>query len=107
MPLVYVAFVVNFLGLYLSLARGAWIGYAVSLPFLFWHKGKKVVVGIILGVVITSALIFAVSPKVRHTFLNRAGSNSQRISFFKAAFYAFKENPVFGVGYRNFERSSH
>ena len=94
---------VNGLGLVLSYARGAWLGYVLAVPFFFFKEHKKRFLAISAGLaVILGASVFAV-PKVHEMFFNRAGSNQERLSFFEAAFEGFKERPVFGWGYRNFE----
>ncbi|MDD0852502.1 O-antigen ligase family protein [Halobacteriovorax sp. GB3] len=100
--LIYLVWAINFIGLILSYARGAWIGFLVALPFFFFKKNRKIFISVIAGVVLVSGLSF-LSPKVREMFFKREGSNTQRIAFYKAAVAAFSEKPVFGFGYRNFE----
>ena len=101
-----IAFLLAHLGLYFSFARGAWIGYAIALPFFFFKKNKKRFLQIIAVLGILSISIFIGSEKVRNTFLNRKHSNLQRVSIFQAAYYATKERPLLGYGYRNFEPHS-
>ncbi len=101
--LIIASFLINFLGLYFSYARGGLIAFLVSVPFFFLknHLKKFIIILISGGVLLLGAIAFI--PKVNTMFLNRAESNNQRISFFKTAFMAFQERPLFGYGYRNFE----
>ena len=97
---------INFAGLIFSFARGAWLGFILALPFLFFKKHKKgfLITGLCGVVLLGSA--FLGSEKVRNVFTKRQGSNEQRIAFYHTAYMAFKEKPVFGWGYRNFEANS-
>lgn len=101
--LIYSAWVINFAGLYLSYARGAWLGFLAALPFFFIKKNKKIfVIGFVVGAIALGALI-GMNSKVRGMFFERQGSNEQRLAFFETAYVAFKEKPLFGWGYKNFE----
>ncbi|HAZ11683.1 MAG: hypothetical protein A2X86_18335 [Bdellovibrionales bacterium GWA2_49_15] len=97
------AFAINGFGLYLAFARGGWIGYAIAIPCFFLKKNKK----IIFALIAVAALFFVMSYNFLAPFKkmvsDREGSNAQRISFAQTAIVAFKERPVFGWGYRNFE----
>lgn len=108
LPFLYACTLINILGLYLSFARGAWIGFAVALPFFFFKEHKKAFVGLVVGVCLASGALLLVSPTVRETFFaaDRLTSNDMRISTYKATFEAFKEKPILGLGYRNFESES-
>lgn len=98
----YIIWFINFLGLYFSLARGAWIGYLAAIPFFFLKKNKKSFLTVaLIGVVAVGASL--TSTNVRKMFFDRARSNDERISFWKAAVAAANEKPFFGYGYRNFE----
>lgn len=104
--LLYISFSVNLLGLFYSFARGGWLGFLLGVPFLFLKEHtKKFLIGV-LGVALLGGGVFLGSQKVRDTFLNRQGSNEQRIHFFQTAYAAFKEKPILGFGYRNFEANS-
>lgn len=94
---------VNFMGLVLSYARGAWIGFALAIPFYFFKEHKKRFVLTVAALAIISGISLFSVPKVKQMFFEREGSNSQRLSFFEAAYEGFKEKPLFGWGYRNFE----
>jgi len=99
-------FVINFLGLILSATRGALLGFVVAIPLLFFQKGKKWVVGTyLIGTIFLSALTFGTSFGQK-LFFERTYSNAQRMSHFQAAYYAVKESPYFGLGFRNFESNS-
>lgn len=101
--LIYSAWLINFAGLYLSYARGAWLGFLAAIPFFFFKKNKqKFAIGILVGGIILGVLV-GTNQKVREMFFERQGSNEQRLAFFETAYFAFKERPVFGWGYKNFE----
>lgn len=101
----YTAFAINLLGLVLSYARGALIGFLVSLPFFFFKKRKKTFAMVFFILLMGGSILFMTNNKFKDLFLSsqRIESNMIRISQFKAAFYAFKERPFLGIGYRNFE----
>ncbi len=104
--LLYSAFIVNLVGLVFSFARGGWLGFLLGVPFLF-VKGhtKNFLIGIV-AVLFIAGGAFVGSEKVRDIFTKRQGSNEQRIAFFETAYAAFKEKPLLGFGYRNFEANS-
>ena len=102
----YSAWVVNGLGLYLSMTRGGWIGFLVALP-LFYLKTKKKIMFILTAFALISGSIAYLSvPSFKNLFQMRIGSDDQRISFYKAAYAAFQEKPLLGYGHRNFEPNS-
>ena len=103
--LVWVALVVNSLGLFFSYARGAWLGVLVGVPCFFYKKNKRIfLISLVTGFLLLGGGIL-LNSKVRETFLSvkRMDSINQRISFFHAAVKAFEEKPFWGYGYRNFE----
>ncbi|EQC43367.1 O-antigen ligase [Bacteriovorax sp. Seq25_V] len=102
--ILYIAWIINFAGLYLSLARGAWLGYLGALPFFFFKSNKKTFLTVGLLAIITLAGSLAI-PSVRKMFFDRQGSNDQRVAFYQTAFAAANEKPFFGYGYRNLEPS--
>lgn len=108
LPFLYVCTAINFAGLYLSYARGAWIGFALAFPFFFFKDHKKAFLGTVAGVALLSGLLVQFSPQVRETFFseNRLLSNSIRISMYQAAYAAFRESPIVGIGFREFEANS-
>tara|TARA_R110000868_G_scaffold155691_6_gene382150 strand:+ start:18645 stop:19826 length:1182 start_codon:yes stop_codon:yes gene_type:complete len=95
--------IINGAGLFLSYARGAWLGFLIALPFFFLKRNKKIFVASFLGGAIFLAALVGISPTVNKMFFERGGSNEQRLSFFESAYVAFKERPVVGWGYKNFE----
>lgn len=101
-------FVLNTVSFILSFPRGAYVGYFGSLPFFFYKKNKKLFLSIISILFITSILTVAIVPKVRELVfdVSRVRSIETRVSNYKAAFYAAKEKPLFGYGYKNFEPNS-
>ncbi|MFZ9001009.1 MAG: O-antigen ligase family protein [Bacteriovoracaceae bacterium] len=102
-PLLSIGLVVNLAGLYLSYARGGLIGYLFALPFFFLKDHKKVFLSVMLISVVGLGGLISLNPTINDMFLKRAGSNTQRLEFFEAAYMAFKERPLLGYGYRNFE----
>jgi O-antigen ligase len=102
----YAAWIINFAGLFLAYARGGWIAFLAAVPFFFFKENKKVFISIGLAGLLFAGGSFAVSQKVRDTVLKRKGSNDQRLAFYSAAYNAFKEKPLFGYGYKNFESNS-
>ncbi len=98
----YFIFVLNLLGLYFSYTRGAIIALLAGIPFYFYKKNKvKFLRGFGLLIILGSIIYFASGSS-----LIRTGSDNERLSQWKAALYAFKERPIWGYGYLNFERYS-
>lgn len=106
-----IATVIALAGLYYSYTRGAIIGFLIALPFLFYRKSKKAFVAVMItGILIISLAVAAIAT-------GKAGggrlfqsltsdSNMIRISQYRAAWHGFLENPLTGLGYRNFEPHS-
>lgn len=96
---------INLLGLYFSYTRGALIALFISLPFLAigFKQTRYLLVAFLLSGFIFGSLFFV--PKIKDTFTNkyRVESSLRRISNLKSSFYAFNENKVFGLGFKNFE----
>lgn len=104
--LLYSAFAVNLVGLIFSFARGGWLGFLLGVPFLFLKDYTKKFFMVIIAVFLIAGVSFVSSEKVRDIFTKRQGSNEARITFFETAYAAFKEKPLLGFGYRNFEANS-
>lgn len=102
------AFILNFVSFILSFPRGGYIGYFGSLPFFFFKKNKKFFISITLGISLLSGLSIAFIPKVKSLVfdVSRIQSIKMRLSNYEAAYYAAKEKPLFGYGYKNFEPNS-
>ena len=102
----YTATFINLLGLYLSMTRGALIGFIVSIPFFFFFSHKKVFRCLLgLGVVLVLAVFYMTVNRVQLPFYRFGGHQSayERIELAKVAIEMAKANPIKGVGYRNFE----
>ena len=106
-PILLPTFLLSFAGLFLSYARGAWIGFMAALPFIFFKNLRKFLLAL-LAVLITTFFIFFSSNKVQNVFTNpqRLNSNQIRLSLWQTAFHSFKERPLLGLGYLNFEPQS-
>jgi O-antigen ligase len=98
----YATWLINFLGLYLTYTRGALLGFLVALPFFFFKKNLK---SFVISSLIT-IIIGVGGYKLAGKSIERTLSDVQRVSQWKAAFAGFKERPVFGLGYLNFEKLS-
>ena len=101
--LAWMAFAINLWGLYLTYARGAWIGFLIAIPFFFFKKKKKKFIASMLGMTLLFGGIILSSPNAKRRFFHSQGSDIKRLAFFKTAYHAFKERPFWGYGYRNFE----
>ncbi|MCK5884157.1 MAG: O-antigen ligase family protein, partial [Bacteriovoracaceae bacterium] len=105
------ATVISLAGLYLSYTRGAMVGFLVAVPFLLYGKSKKLFFSaLIMGMIVVALVVGAiVSGKGGNSRIFQAldsESNMIRISQYRAAWHGFKENPLTGLGYRNFEPHS-
>ncbi|MDC0253356.1 O-antigen ligase family protein [Bacteriovoracales bacterium] len=102
-----IVFVINFVGLYLSYSRGAMLGFLAALPFSFFWKYKYLFKSaIVFSTIFTAALAYIFINKIDIDFY-RLHTNSHneksRLMIMNTAYHAFKEKPIFGFGYRNFE----
>ena len=104
--------VITLLGFYLALSRGALLGFLLAFPLLFWNKTKKLIFGfygIVLTLIVTllALIYFDQHPKFlfRYTTEFNNSNNTIRLAQYKVAYYAFKENPILGFGFRNFSRN--
>ncbi|MBC7429407.1 MAG: O-antigen ligase family protein, partial [Bacteriovorax sp.] len=98
----YVVFVINLIGLYLTYTRGAWLAYLVAVPFFLFKSNKKKFGTFIVVATLLGGILFNLAGEN----VVRPGSEKERISQWQAAFAAFKERPVLGYGYLNFEQHS-
>jgi O-antigen ligase len=98
--------VINFIALYFTYTRGAWLSFFFSIPFLFFRKSKKLVLAVgILGILFL-ILSIIINPDAKERFLHSDDSNNQRITLYKTALYAFLEKPILGWGFENFSKNS-
>ncbi|MCY4524947.1 MAG: O-antigen ligase family protein, partial [Halobacteriovoraceae bacterium] len=104
---ILIIWMINFLGLFFSFCRGAWIGFIISIPFFFFKKNRKLfyMCFIIMGIIVPLSFF---STKIQETFLkpNRIQSVQERFFLWQAALKAFQESPFLGKGYLNFEGQS-
>lgn len=101
-PLLYITSIINILGLFLSYTRGALLGFIAGL----FMMRKKVALITIAVFVIGGGVVSLVNPIFIKNEVIRKGSNDKRMTFWKASLYAFKERPLLGYGYKNFESNS-
>lgn len=99
---IYIAWAINFLGLYLTYTRGAWLAFFIAMPFYFFKSDKKLFV---IGFLTVNLLGFGLY-KAAGSSVVRPLSEIERTSQWKAAVAGFKERPVLGLGYLNFEKLS-
>jgi O-antigen ligase len=94
-----IVLIINLVGFYFTYTRGAWLGFLFGFSFFFFNGNKKKFITVLGSlIVIGTAAYFIAGHKVL-----RNNSNNERISQWKAAYYAVKERPVLGYGYLNFE----
>ena len=96
----YITWVINLFGLYTTYARGALLAFVVSVPFYLMKKNKKKFISFGVLLVLTGLMIF----KFSGNEMIRPKSDIERISQWKAAWVGFKERPILGLGYLNFEQ---
>lgn len=91
-----------FVGFFFTFTRGAWLALIAAIPFYYFKAHKKafyLVACLVVGAGILG--YFIAGNKVI-----RPDSDNERLSQWYAASYAFKERPVIGWGYLNFEEHS-
>jgi O-antigen ligase len=95
-------FAFNIVSLYLTYTRGAWLALIIGVPFYFFKEHKKNFIIVLITLLLTGGALYVLSGKS----VKRKGSDAERISQWQSAFMAFKERPLFGYGYLNFEPHS-
>lgn len=100
---IIVSFIINFAGLFLSYTRGAWGAFFISAPFIFFRRYPKKFALAIVVTLLTFGLSYSFIPSVKKMFEGRSDSTMQRVWIYKTAIKAFEKNPLFGLGFRNFE----
>lgn len=95
-------FIINLVGLYFSYTRGAWLAVIMGIPMYYYKDHKKLFFTFFLGLFVIGVIGYLVAGNK----VIRPKSEDQRLSQWKAALYAFKERPILGYGYLNFEEHS-
>jgi O-antigen ligase len=95
----FIVFLINLFGLYMTFTRGAWLGFLAGIPFYFFKKNKKWFLGAVVLIVLTGFIAYFAAGKSMY----RKDYDASRIGQWQASVAAFKERPVFGYGYLNFE----
>ena len=105
--------VISILGLYFSYSRGALLGFLIGAPLIFWATNKRYIwrlygLSFVLLGMIGMAIYWGLDNKIlgHYTLKFKAHSNMARIALYQTALYTFKENPVWGLGFRNFKPHS-
>ncbi len=98
--LILITWVINFFGLYLTYTRGTMLAFLVAIPFFFIRKNLKIFILSCLVLTMAGIGIY----KYAGQALVRPLSDTERMSQWKAAYAGFKERPILGLGYLNFER---
>jgi O-antigen ligase len=78
------------------------LAFIAAVPFYFFKKHKKNFLIATITIAIGGLAVYKISGEA----LKRDGSDSERVSQWKAAWAGFKERPIFGYGYLNFEHNS-
>ena len=95
-------FLINLVGIYMSYTRGAMLALIIGAPFYFFKKNKMRFVLIGIGLISIATAVYFFTGKS----ILRPNSDRERISQWQAASMAFKERPILGYGYLNFENYS-
>jgi O-antigen ligase len=98
----YSIWVINMIALLMTYTRGAILAFLVAVPFYFFRNNKKTFLATGIILVVFAAIGYRLSGQL---FL-RPLSDIERISQWKAAIVGFRERPIFGLGFLNFESMS-
>ncbi len=103
------AFIVGFIGMFLTFTRGAFLAFLCGLPFtLYFYKKKMVLIGLGISIIIMGTMgtfyLFGTTTNMNFRMLSTKGFNSDQIrqSQWQSAIYAIKEKPILGWGLSNF-----
>ena len=111
--LIFLVWITSFIGMYLSYCRGALVGFLVGFPFLLYQKSRKLCFTLLATMVLFIS-VFAIYTSC-NDMTGRSSrifkpldlkTNNDRVALYQAAWYAFKERPWTGLGFRNFEPHS-
>jgi len=113
-PYVYAGmFLIAVMAMITSMTRGAWLGFAIGIVFLFFRTGligtfMRHIITIILVMVLVVGFIIAagyteqVVSRITTALDYTSGSISYRLSNIKLAFEDWVQNPVIGLGTNSF-----
>ena len=96
----YVVWVINVVGIYTTYARGTLLAFILGIPFYFLLKGRKKFLQATGALLLLGVILF----KFSGPLMIRPQSDVERLSQWKTAWVGFKERPVLGLGYLNFEQ---
>lgn len=104
----WISNLINFIGFYLSYARGALAAYVLGVVVYFIKKQLKLALMVALAFALLGVTLFTTNDSFNKmlTSGSRQSSTDQRLSLFQASYYAFTEAPLLGLGYKNFEDQS-
>lgn len=104
------------LGILFSQSRGVWIAFIAALVLtLFLYEPKKGLASAVV-IVVTLAVVFTVSPGLRHRFVSIGmsfftedvrGSTGNRLELWKGSMLIFQQAPLFGTGIWDFDTDIH
>lgn len=101
--LLYVAYAFGWMGLLFSQTRGALLATLLGTIVVLFFKNKRLglkifAASLVLGAISLGIVFTGGSEKIRILEKHNSSSNTVRLSQFSAAFEAFKENPLLGLG---------
>jgi O-antigen ligase len=102
------AFIIGFIGMYLTYTRGGLLGFLCGLPFVLYFYRPKLGVSLggiaVLAVLIMGGYYLFGTKNTESRFLITKNNSSDviRRSQWKAALIATQERPILGWGYSNF-----
>lgn len=94
---------INLSAVYFSGMRTALYGFVIAMPFLFYFKGKKsfikvIIISVALLSVLAAGTYFQKFSSRQFLSVNNE-SNTMRLSMWKKSIQAYKEKPILGHGY--------
>ncbi len=100
-----IASIIIFLSIIASQTRSAWLGMMFIILLGTYLANKKYFILAVSGLLIGSVVLFFSLPDIqsRFTSIFDFSQNAARLNIWKTSWAIFKENPVFGIGYGNFD----
>ncbi|TFH01075.1 MAG: hypothetical protein E4H13_05840 [Calditrichales bacterium] len=100
-----IASIIIFLSIIASQTRSAWLGMMFIILLGTYLANKKYFILAVSGLLIGSVVLFFSLPDIqsRFTSIFDFSQNAARLNIWKTSLAIFKENPVFGIGYGNFD----